>query len=155
MPIDRRGLLLAGAAVGGGLVVGVVGERAGWWEADLLGASDPNAAIRRLARSSEATLIRAYDAALATGATDPRLELYRAQHADHLEALGGSDAEIDSAAPVAVDPAALGEQLAAMESAWQTDAATGVRISPDGDLARLLALITASEASHVQGWSNV
>jgi hypothetical protein len=157
MAIDRRGLLIGGAAIGGGLAIGAVGRRAGWWEADILGGSDPNAAIRRLARAREAALVRAYDQALAVGGpAQAQLRLYGGQHNDHLQALGGSADEAADAEvlPVPADPAAFAGFFTAQERDWATDTETAVRISPDGGLARLFALICASETTHVWGWTH-
>ncbi len=156
MTIDRRGLLIGAAAVGGGLAIGALGGRLGWWEARILGGSDPNAAMRRLARAREAALVGAYDQALALGGSDQRLDLYRGHHWDHLLALGGSQDDLDSAEalPVPTDQGAWAAFFSAQEQTWSTDAQTAVRISPDGSLARLFALVGASEATHTWGWTH-
>ena len=48
----------------------------------------------------------------------------------------------------------MNRSLAGVETVWLTDAQTGVRISPDASLARLFALIAASESTHVYGWQH-
>lgn len=177
MHIDRRALLIGAAAVVGGVAVGTVAERLDLWDPRILGGTDPDGAIIRVFRNREAVLIRAYDAALA-GTPDPaaalggRLQAFRQHHVDHLVALGGGPGDIqDAPAPGQADPAGSGSAapmvpaLPADPGSWpayfaeqeqqHADATgTGVRISTDGDLARLLALIMASETAHAAGWGN-
>jgi hypothetical protein len=175
MHIDRRALLLGTAAVACGIAVGTAAQRLGWWDPSLIGSADPDAAITRVARSGEAALIKAYDAAL----SDPvlavprylsRLQEYRSHHLDHLAALGGDDRDVQDAprpgqpdpdvpggAPpvpeLPSDPAALPAYLAAAEQHRASLVSTGVRISTDGELARLQSLVVASETTHTAGWS--
>ncbi len=177
MHIDRRALLFGGAAVAGGLVVGAVGDRRGWWEFDIIGAPDPDDAITRVVRGQEAVLIGAYDAALQDPALSAppllqRLQNYRQHHVDHLVALGGGQGDVEDAplpgrvdaeqpegaAPAVAalpgDAAALPAYFATAEQRHIELASTGVRISTQGELARVLALIAASETMHVAGWSH-
>ena len=176
MHIERRGLLIAGAAVAGGLVLGKVADRLGWWDATILGSPDPDDSISRVARHEEAVLIRAYDAALADTAiagqpVAERLGIFRQHHIDHLWALGGGDTDVAAApgpgvAPqgepegtpplpaLPTDPAGLPAYFSAAEQRHADLTSTGVRIASGGELARLLALITASETSHVVEWSS-
>jgi hypothetical protein len=175
MDIDRRALLIGGTAVAAGVVLGTAGTRLGWWDIDVLGAADPDRALRRVLRSGEANLIAAYDAALAEAADGApvaeRLSAVRQHHADHLSALGGGDADIEDAdqpgrsdpadpeSPPAVpalpgDPAQWPTYFGALEEGHAGVTATGVRISEDGGLARLLALVLASETGHVQEWAD-
>lgn len=176
MHIDRRALLIGAGAVAGGVAIGAVAQREGWWEADLFGGSDPNAAISRVSRRSEAALIRAYDAALedpaiAAAPLLARLQAYRDHHLDHLDSLGGGSDDIaDAPAPgdvdptqpnsnanlaaIPTDPAAIPAYFAEAEQQRAGLLSTGVRISTDGELARLLTLVVASETTHAQGWSH-
>ena len=176
MGIDRRTLLISAAAVAGGIGVGVLAERRGWWTPAIIGTPDPDAALTRVVRSSEAALIKAYDAALAsspltvTAANAERLQAFRDQHADHLAALGGRQDDIDDAPgpgepdpddpessptlpPLPGDDTALPGYLADAEQQHVMLLSTGVRIATGGELARLLGLIAASETTHVVGWS--
>jgi len=173
MHIDRRALLIGAGAVAGGVALGTLADRLGWWDPTILGARDPDAAIARLIRSQEAIVVRAYDEAIAGGGGDAptadRLATYRQHHADHLSELGGSERDVDDApAPGEDDPeraegapapaAALPTPdqwpgyFAALEEQHSGLLSTGVRIS-GGEQARLLSLITASESAHVLGWS--
>lgn len=175
MNIDRRALLIGGAAIGTGVLIGVAGERAGWWEIDLLGLDEPDAALRRVLRASEAAQITAYDAALASPAVTPalteRLASPRQHHLDHLAALGGGQDDLDQAvgpgaenpdelraAPVLpalpADPDRWPAYFAALEMDHSDLVGTGVRISEDRELARTLVLNLASEIGHSAEWAN-
>lgn len=175
MDIDRRALLIGGSAVAGGILLGTIGNRVGWWDIDVLGRSDPDAAIERVVRSGEARLVVAYDAALAAGgppsAVAEQLQRYRQHHIDHLSALGGGDLDLERAAtpgevdpddpqapPVVpalpADPARWPSYFAALEQGHADITATGVRITGDAALARLLALVLASESGHSWGWTD-
>lgn len=175
MDIDRRALLIGGSAVAAGVVLGTAGNRLGWWDIDVLGAANPERALLRVLRSGEANLIAAYDAALA-GAADgapvaDRLAALRQHHVDHLAAMDGGEGDIEDAdqpgqadpadpeGPPAVpalpaDPAQWPAYFGALEQGHAGVTATGVRISQDGELARLLALVLASETGHVQEWAD-
>jgi hypothetical protein len=175
MDIDRRALLIGGSAVAGGILLGTIGNRVGWWDIDVLGRSDPDAAIERVVRSGESRLIVAYDAALLVGRSQPavaeRMQRYRQHHIDHLWALGGGERDIgrapapgdidpdDPQAPPVVpalpeDPARWPSYFAALEEGHADIAATGVRITADAPLARLLALVLASESGHSWEWND-
>jgi hypothetical protein len=175
MDIDRRALLIGGSAVAAGLVLGTAGNRLGWWDIDVLGGADPERALLRVLRSGEANLIAAYEAALAEavqgGPVRDRLAVLRQHHTDHLAALDGGESDIEDAdqpgradsddpeAPPAVpalptDPAQWPAYFGALEQGHADVTATGVRISEDGELARLLALVLASETGHVQEWTD-
>lgn len=174
MGIDRRTLLITAGAVAGGIGVGVLAERQGWWTPAVIGTPNPNAALTRVVRSSEAALIKAYDVALANGGTTAvaleRMQAFRDQHVAHLDALGGGRRDIEDAPePGQTDPgdpessptmeslpgdaAALPAYFAQAEQDQSDLLSTGVRISTDGELARLLAIIAASETTHAVGWS--
>ncbi len=175
MDIDRRALLIGGSAVAAGVLLGTVGDRLGWWDIDLPGGAGPDRALLRVLRSGEANLIAAYDAALAAAPDEAalagRLAALRQHHVDHLRALDGDSSDIeqadrpgqadpdDPAAPPTVpalpsEPAAWPGYFAALEDEHAGLTATGARISADGELARLLALILASETGHVREWAN-
>jgi hypothetical protein len=175
MDIDRRALLIGGAAVAAGVVLGTAGTRLGWWDIDVLGGADPDQALLRVLRSGEADLIAAYDAALAesssaAGLAD-QLAAVRQHHLDHLTALDGGAADIERAsrpgqpdpddpqAPPVVpalpgDPGGWPAYFGSLEDGHAGVTATGARISEDGELARLLSLVLASETGHARGWAN-
>jgi hypothetical protein len=103
--------------------------------------------------AEEAVLVAAYDAALESlpglpPETAAMLTLIRDQHAQHRDALGGSDAE-----PASVTaPRSLDEALGALLDAERAAARSRVRAcvaATNAESARLLSLIAASEASHV------
>lgn len=174
MDIDRRALLIGGCAVAGGIVVGNAGNRLGWWDIDFLGRSDPDDALTRVLRGGEAELVRAHELALAQsapGALTDRLQTNRQHHIDHLAALGGGQSDIDRALapgetdpddpdappPVPPLPADAGQWpafFATLERGQGSLATTGVKIALGGGLARLLALVLASEEGHAQEWSD-
>ena len=105
------------------------------------------------AAADEAALVAQYEAALervADGQTELRAALsqIRDQHRAHLDALGGAT----DAPPPATLPSGTAAVLAELIDAER--AASKERIdacvdTPDPDLARVLSLIAASEASHV------
>ena len=102
------------------------------------------AALRDAVAADEAGLIAAYDAALAAG-DDPLLREFRAQHAEHLAALGVSAPTVmASPAPADASTGALAERE--RRAADERRRACGAASDPA--LARLLALIGASEAQH-------
>jgi hypothetical protein len=168
-------MLVGGAAVVGGLAVSVLAERQGWWTSAIVGSPDPSGAIERVARRGEAALIAAYQEALANptladAGNIARLRSYRDQHREHLAALGGDESDVESAPlpgqpdpddpqasasvpPMPGDAAAIPAYFAGIEQQRAELLSTGVRISPDGGLARLIALIVASESAHAAGWS--
>lgn len=118
-------------------------------------ASAPPADLAAEVAAEESALISTYDAVLAaaTGLGDEvvaLLSLIREQHAQHREALGGAavpPSASGSAAPVTID-AAVANLIAAEREAARSRIRACVAAG-DGDLARLLAFIGASEASHV------
>jgi hypothetical protein len=110
------------------------------------GAAEPVAA-------AEAALVAAYDAAIsALPDADPAvialLTTIRDQHAAHRDALGGTSAVPDAPPQPATEAAVIDELLAAERQAAR-DRIDACVASPDPELARLLAMIGASEASHV------
>lgn len=163
--IERRSLLIGGAALGLGAATGLVAANRGWWEVPILSSPDPDSALKRFSIRNEAQLVRWYDQALATSetATDPRLERFRAHHLEHLTALGGTESDVAELEPI--DSAALpAAELPTDRTGWPAFFAarealaaevdkTSCRISTDGSVARLFALISASETSHAVTWS--
>lgn len=114
------------------------------------GASDqpPIDAVRREVATSERALIAAYDAALtAFPALATELSAIRAQHADHLAAMGDDGAE-PAAAMAPASPQAAITALRAAEQQAARERRTSCVAAADPELARVLALIAASEQSH-------
>lgn len=116
-------------------------------------ASDPDDDVRRSVAESERRLLAAYDAVLAAlPALAPRLKVLRAQHADHLAAMGDLPADSPGATPSPTvppnRPAALRtlRRLESQAARQRTDAAVA---ASETDLVEVLARIAASEASHV------
>lgn len=99
-------------------------------------------------QADEMALIAAYDAALLDA--PPRLlELYqriRAEHAEHLRALGWS-AQLPTPSAAASPPTA--KSLLRAERAALRRHTQGARTTADFEQAQILALIAASEAQHV------
>jgi hypothetical protein len=105
--------------------------------------------------AEESALMAIYDTVLVGvpglgGEVTALLTLIRDQHAQHLEALGGSGAQPPlSGAPAPTTPASA---VALLISAEREAARSRIRAcvaADEGDLARLLTFIGASEASHV------
>jgi len=100
--------------------------------------------------ADEAALVARYDAVIAAfpGAAAV-LTSIRDQHASHRDALGGADAE---AATTSTVPTSLDRALADLADAERTAARARIAACVDArdpDLASLLTLVAASEASHV------
>ena len=143
-PISRRALL---AALGSATVVGAV---AACGSADPAAPSTaaPSERSRQDSANDEQALLDAYDAVMAAFPDlSTALVEIRAQHADHLQALGGSGVASPSFTVPATDTAAL-EALRAMERAASRSRRTACLSTSDADLAGLLTFIAASEASH-------
>jgi hypothetical protein len=105
--------------------------------------------------SEEAALVAAYDTALATAGdlgeeATAVLVMIRDQHAQHLASLGVPATPVPSSASTA--PATASATVTGLIAAERDAARSRVRAcvaTDDPDLARLLAFIGASEASHV------
>lgn len=118
-------------------------------------ASAPPEDLAAEVAGEESALISTYDVVLAaaTGLSDEAaalLTLIRDQHAQHLEALGGTavpTTSSESPSPVTVDAAIANLMAAEREAARSRIRACVAADEPD--LARLLTFIGASEASHV------
>lgn len=103
--------------------------------------------------AAEALLVASYDAAIAAlPDADPAvialLTGIRDQHAAHRDALGGTSAAPDAPPQPAAQAAVIDELLAAERQAAR-DRIDACEAASDPELARLLAMIGASEASHV------
>lgn len=143
--LTRRTLLGSAGAV---VLAGCTG---GGGAGPTSGSADPgdDDRIRADTASDEAALIALYDAVIARlPDLADALSPLRDQHAEHLAALGAdgpASPEADSPGSV---PAALKELSAAERKAADQRMGAAVAAS-DEELIRLLALISASEASHV------
>lgn len=146
----RRLLLAAGAAA----ALGAAGCSSTSEGTDATGAADADVLLADVA-TDEQGLIARYDAAIAAfpGMAAP-LRAIRDQHADHLAALGTRPRAVPSAgAPATPDGAIAGLRDAERQAARARRAACVA--ADDTQVARLLALIAASEASHVPALKSV
>jgi hypothetical protein len=114
--------------------------------------TSPEGAAESVA-ADEALLVASYDAALAAlPDADPAvialLTGIRDQHAAHRDALGGTSLVPDAPPQPAAQAAVIDELLAAERQAAR-DRIDACETAADPELARLLAMIGASEASHV------
>ena len=143
--LTRRDVLAAGLAVSGTALLGAC--------APALAPESPSEpppggddAVRRDVAAAEQSLIHQYEAAIAT-APDPLVPLLtriRDEHVDHLTSMGGAAV---SAAPCAA-PGTV-DLLRAAERDAARMRRTAAVAAADSELARVLALIAASEAGHV------
>lgn len=110
---------------------------------------DPDAQVRADVAAAEASLLALYDAVIAAHPALARdLTAVREEHAAHAEAMGLATAPADAPAV-----GSRAEALAALTDAEQRAIAqrTAACESASGaDLARVTALIAASEAGHVE-----
>lgn len=97
---------------------------------------DPDVALRAAAVARERALIARYDAA----PPSPAVAAIRAEHEQHLAALGAPSP------PPSATPAAASSLVAAERAAAAAHAADALTASPK--LAAVLASLAASEASH-------
>jgi hypothetical protein len=118
-------------------------------------ASAPPPDLAADVAAEESALMATYDAVLSgvpglDEAAAALLGLIRDQHAQHLEALGGSGAQ--PPASVATAPATAAAAVTSLIAAERAAARSRIRacvVAEDAELARLLTFIGASEASHV------
>lgn len=111
----------------------------------------PDEAVRSTCASAEANLIALYDATLAAYPDVADLSTIRDEHAAHLEAFELS-VNPSSAPTVATSQAqALKDLQKAEQSAAEARTADCVAVG-DAALARLIALVAASEAAHAIVW---
>lgn len=103
--------------------------------------------------ADEALLIARYDTILtafadADAAVLAALATIRDQHAQHRDALGGAEPQVDRSAAPATLPTALSELITAERKAGKARVRACVAAASP-DTARLLTLIAASESAHV------
>lgn len=120
-------------------------------------ASAPPVDLAGEVAAEESALIAAYDAVLAgaaglDAATTDLLTLIRDQHAQHRDALGGA---AEALAPSSAPPSATVTGLVAAERDAARSRIRACVAADDAELARLLAFIGASEASHVPALRDV
>ncbi|MFM8773679.1 MAG: hypothetical protein ACKOFP_07545 [Actinomycetota bacterium] len=117
-------------------------------DADTSPTADPDAATRAEVVAQEWALVALYDAAIAASPSNSRdLAVLRDQHVEHAGALGSSAATSSSASSAAA-PTPDRAQLAVAEAEASRARVTACARAVQPDLARLLALIGASEAGH-------
>ena len=144
--LTRRELLVAGTAI-----VALAGCAPGQSSGTSASASASGSGDTTLAdtAASEQSLLDRYDATIAAyGEVAEPLAALRAQHAEHLAALGLAGPALG--APTV--PVTLADALTALRDAEREAAAmrrSSCVATSDAASARLLALIAASEASHV------
>lgn len=115
---------------------------------------DPDVALTAAAVDRELALLTAYDAALAaTPALASRLAPLRAEHAEHLRALGAGPAGNPTASPATAPAPARGlggQARNSLATAERTAAAAhaAASVTASARLAAVLASLAASEASH-------
>lgn len=143
--LTRRDVLAAGLAVSGtALLVACAPASAPDSPTERPPGGDD--AVRRDVAAAEQALIHRYEAAIATAsdALVPLLTRIRDEHVDHLMSMGGSPAS----APPSTTPGTIDALRTAERDAARMRRTAGVAAA-DGELARVLTLIAASEAGHV------
>jgi len=156
--LSRRGLLGAGAAVGGALLAASLTACTTAPDPldpnvpDPTGDDDPDVALRRSVLAAEASLIAAYDATLAAhpDLASP-LRRFRDHHAAHAQAINvGGVIEVPAAATPKVpdSPRAALRALAAAEAKAAEARAADCLAASRWQLSRELSLIGACEAAH-------
>ena len=156
--IGRRGLLVGLGALTVAGAATACGSDAATTSPDPSPGSTGAApdALRRDVATAERMLIASYDAAISA---HPQLEgplaVIRGQHADHLAAMGGEGADpVAGPAPSAAATPGAGTAAEAVadlrraEQAAARERRASCVAADDPELARLLALIAASEQSH-------
>lgn len=111
---------------------------------------DPDAAVRADVAQQEADLIALYDATV-TAHPDltESLAVIRAEHAAHAEAMGVGATAATPASVASVRGQALADLIAAEQQAVALRTAA-CEACAESDLARITALIAASEAGHAE-----
>ena len=149
--VERRTVLIGAGALGLGesLAACANGDSASTsTPAPPESAGPPQDQVRRDVATAERALIAAYDAVIAAFPDlTPSLAAIRSQHDDHLRAMA---ADGDEPAPAAA-PASAAQGIAELRAAEQQaarDRRSSCVAATDADLARVLALIAASEQSH-------
>jgi hypothetical protein len=147
----RQGLLALGLLAPAGLLTACSGSADPAPATATATAPAPDLAAEVAAE--ESVLVAAYDAVLAgQSGLDPEatalLTLIRDQHAEHRDALGTPSSQAPAPAASGTTQAALAGLIAAERDAARSRVRACVA-ADDAELARLLAFIGASEASHV------
>lgn len=139
--LTRRAALAL--VVGAGVAACTPGDNAA---PDPSPTSDPDALTREDVAAQEWALVALYDAAIAAQPGQAKaLATLRDQHVEHATALGSSAPLTSPSSATTVPDVA---QLAAAEEEASRARVTSCSRAVEADLARLLALIGASEAGH-------
>ena len=151
-PPTRRAVLVAGALAAGGLLplAGCTSTAPSPDPQPPAADADPDAAVRADAVRRELTLLAAYDAALR--AHPPQAALLRrlrAEHAEHLVALGAAPSPSPTPSSSRRSARAAVGRLPAAERA-AASAHARAALGASRSLASLLAALAAAEASHVE-----
>ncbi len=150
--LTRRALLGGSAVVGASLVMtaACTSSIEPPPESTAAPEPDPDARIREEVAGQEAALIAVYDATIAAhpGLADA-LRGIREEHAAHAEAMGPP---VSGAAPPQVPATRAGAITALVEAEQQAIAlrTSACEAAAGADLARVTALIAASEAGHAE-----
>lgn len=158
-PADRAGLTRR-TLLAGGIALGAVALAAAGCTSspdDSSGGSpspvdpDPDASVRQAVAEAEAAIIALYDAAIAAyPALAADLGAVRDEHRAHAEAMGIAVASPSPSPPAPATRSAALAGLAEAERAAVLERTAACEASTGADLARVTALIAASEAGHVE-----
>lgn len=143
----RRDVLLGALGISAAaLIAGCAGEADSEPEATAKVGGDD--ALRREVAAAERSLIAQYEASLTTAPADvvTLLTAIRDEHVAHLVAVEPGASSTSSASPAAVAGPLRALRSAEREAARARRTATVA--SRDGELARVLALVAASESGH-------
>lgn len=149
-PLTRRALIGGSALVGASLIVAACSPSPSPEPTDSPApTSDPDAQVRSDVAAAEAALLALYDAVIAAHpALASDLSVLRDEHAAHAEAMG-----VTASPPGAPAVGSRSEALATLTDAEQQAIAqrtASCESASGADLARVTALIAASEAGHVE-----
>lgn len=148
--LTRRALLGGSALMAAGLVAACTAAPAPGPTQAPTPDVDPDTEVTAALAADEAALIDLYDAVMtAHPALTPELATLRDEHVAHADAVGASPTASPSAPAVGSRAEALAALLAAEEQAVAQRTAACEAASAT-ELARLAALIAASEAGHAQ-----
>ena len=149
--VERRAVLVGAGALGlGASLAACANGNSAFTSAPAPSAvaGPPPDAVRREVATAERALIAAYDAVIAAFPDlAASLTAIRSQHADHLRAMADEGAEPAPAVAPASEAQGIAELRAAEQQAAR-DRRTSCVAATDTELARVLALIAASEQSH-------
>jgi hypothetical protein len=148
--VTRRALLGGSAVVTAAVLVGCSSEPEPKPSDSPTPEPDADAQVRARVASDEIAIIALYDAVMAAHPDlSPELMPLRDEHAEHRDAVGDASATTSPTPAVGTRPQAIAalieaEQRAVAERTTACEAAAGT------DVARLVALIAASEAGHAE-----